>query len=118
MIPIVAAAQGASILSKIFGGQSAAFLSRQSVRDQFYLTLREAGKYFESLGTVQGTVALATMNRLYSDLSPSRDYGKIGPTSTHLAQLNDWLANLDLAVPATTGAETGTIHTLEADGLL
>ncbi len=93
MIPIVSTAPAVNVLSKIFSGPSAAFMARQAVRDQYYQVLREAGTYFQSQGTAYAQAQLDYMNKTFSDLSPSRNYGQIGPNAGHLAQLKKWLEN-------------------------
>lgn len=99
MLPIAAATAATNIASNALGtlkkltgsfGQSDAFKSRQVVRDEFYAVLRQAGDYFGTKGDA-GKAAVAEMNAQYSDLSPSRNYGKIGPDATHLTALKTWV---------------------------
>jgi len=83
-------------------GPSKGFQTRQSVRDEFYATLRQAGDAFKTQGET-GAKLLAYMNATFSDLSPSRNYGAIGPTATDLSNLKAWLAN-----PSAPGVTTAT----------
>jgi hypothetical protein len=95
MVPLVAANMASNVLgqatkiTKLFG-QSEGFKSAQGVRDKYYALLTEAGTYFASQGDA-GKSALQYMNATYSDLSATRNYGKVGPTAADLQSLQTWL---------------------------
>jgi class 3 adenylate cyclase len=94
------------VLSKVFSSQSAAFLSRQAVRDQYYVLLRQMGEYLATKGEAGKKVG-DYMYITFTDSSPSRDYGKIGPVEKDLQALQAYIKAAVAQLEVVTSPSTG-----------